>query len=744
MFPFLLEQFITIEPYINKGNYLDALKRITELRKKLELDSNEALTVKLLETYLLILSGQKVTALQLAEECLELGRKLQSNRDIIFALLLKAETIRYSNKFIGAEALRHPTIYSEITPEEIPRYSKLIIECKEMFNQIQPDETFEYLLMDAWVKRAQALLYRIEKQNDSCFSNLKQNLKILQEINNKEGIASTLQSLALAFGIKGDIPKEIDYLQQSLILYREIGFQSEVANLLLRIGVLLFHYLSKPKEGFKYLNEAYELSKSLEDQSGVAVTLSFIGNMYTWVGELDRALKLLQQSLILSERIRNTESLAFTLNNIGWNYHIRGELNLALESLNRSLSLSREKQYPWIQVWNLSNIGFVYRAKNEFDKACGYYSHGISISEDIGDYLSVSWGLYQVIKLNIDTNSIASTKKQLERLRLLSERYSVKLISQMYRNGLGMLLKRSPRIRDKAKAQEYFDQVAEEDVEALEVTADAMLNQCELLLLEFNISNDEQVFKDVRKLTNELLEIAEEQNSYLLLSETYLLKAELAVIQGDIKSARYCFGQAHMIAEEKGLNRLALSISREYDAFLDKVGHSTNEVEKSNQKPPEFGKVTNLLDKMSTQTIVAVSDPPAIEDSIMLFIISEGGITLFSHFFKPHGAGAIKGPLIGSFLSAIEAFSKEVFSSSIERLTLGDHRLIMNISDSLTFAYVYFGESYTAIKRLRKFILTLQMNSDLWRALKNKVNTGILLTSDEEAIILNVIQNIFQ
>ncbi|WP_455143150.1 tetratricopeptide repeat protein [Candidatus Hodarchaeum mangrovi] len=742
MFPFLSEKSKPIKYYIDKGNYSDALNRLIELKGKLELDSKELLNFKLLETYLSILSGQKITALQLAEESLELGRDLQLDKGIFFALILKAEAVRHSSRFIGAEALRHPTVYSEITPEEIPHYSKLIAESEGIFNEIQPDETLEYLLMEAWLKKAQALLSRIKKQSDNCFLNLNHCLKIFEEIDNREGIASTLQSIALAFGIKGEIPKEIEYLQQSLKIYRELGIHSEIANLLLRIGVLLFHYMSKPKEGFKFLNEAYELSESLNDQSGAAVTLSFIGNMYTWLGELDRALKLLQRSLILSERIGNTESLAFTLNNIGWNYHIRGELNLALESLNRGVSLSREKQYPWIQVWNLSNIGFVYRAKNEFDTACGYYSHGISISEDIGDYLAMSWGLYQVIKLTIDTNSIVNTKKHLERLRTLSERYSIKLISQMYRNGLGMLLKRSPRIRDKAKAQEYFDQVTAEDIEAVEVTADAMLNRCELLLLEFDISDDEQVFKDVRKLTNELLELAEEQNSHMLLSETYLLKAELSVLQGDVKAARHSFAQAQMIAEEKGLHKLALSISREYDAFIDKIGQSSYVDEKSDQEAPELGKVTNLLDKMSTQSIIAVSDPPAIEDSIMLLIITEGGITIFSHFFK--SKGLIKGPLVGSFLSAIEAFSKEVFSSSIERLTLGDYRLIINNSDSLTFAYVYLGESYTAIKRLKKFILTLQMNSDLWKALKNKVNTGMLLTSDEEAIIFNVIQSAYQ
>jgi len=239
----------------------------------------------------------------------------------------------------------------------------------------------------------------------------------------------------------------------------------------------------------------------------------------------------------------------------------------------------------------------------------------------------------------------------------------------------------------------------------------------------------------------DLLELAEEQNSHILLSETYLLKAELSALQGDIKSARHCFGRAQMIAEEKGLHKLALSISREYDAFVDKIGQSSDTDEKSDQEPLELGKVTNLLDRMSTQSIAAVSDPPAIEDSIMLLIITEGGITIFSHFFK--SKGVIKGPLVGSFLSAIEAFSKEVFSSSIERLTLGDHRLIINISENLTFAYVYLGESYTAIKRLKKFILMLQMNSDLWKALKNKVNTGMLLTSDEEAIILNAVQNTF-
>jgi len=728
---------------IAKNQYSDALSELEEQEKKIEVDTENFLQLKLLQINLLILVGDVEKALEYADKAVSLSIRYPSSTFIFDALILKAEALRNRGRNLGVEAIRHPSKYSEISPENLSEFEALNRKCETEFNKISEISSHDHLLRKAWLYRHKGILLRTECKFEKSIQLLNNSLDIFKKQNLVEGLAEGYSSIALTYGIMGKIEKEIAYLKKSLDCYKSIGIKREVIGVLLRLGSLMFHYQSETKLGLEYIHQSYNLSKEIEDESGIAASLGYLGNHCTWLGQLDRGLSFLQRSFLLSEKIGYMENLAFTLNNLGWNYHIRGELSLALESLEKSLKISREKQYPWILVWTLTNIGFCLQTQGKFNDACGFYTQSIMVSEEIDDYLALSWGIYQVIKLNIDTKTPQDTIKQIERLKMLYSRCKIELMHQMYRVAHGMLLKNSPRLKDKAQALEYFSQVANEKVESLEVTADAMINQCELFLFEYKNSESSDVLADIQNLTNRLLDISEAQNSHSLLSETYMLKAELALLQQEINSAREYITKAQSIAEEKGLKKLALAISREHDKFLGLIGQVEKSevpiVKKSTQL--EIGEIKDLLDRMTTRNMVAVTEATP-EDPIMLLIIVEGGMTLFTHTFTSNEY--VKGQLIGSFLSAIESFSQEVFSSPIERATLGEYRLVTKTQGLLSFTYVYKGESYSAIKRVKKFITIMQMNKALWNDLENKTNTGALLNTDEQDILLNILDKTFK
>lgn len=728
---------------IAKGQYSDALTELEEQEKKIKVETKNFLQLKLLQINLLILIGDVEKASEYADTAVSLSIRYPSSTFIFDALILKAETLRNRGRNLGAEAIRHPSKYSEISPENLSEFETLIRKCETELNKINEISSHDHLLRKAWLSRYQGILLRTECKFEESIQLLNNSLDLFTKLNVIEGLAGCYSSIALTYGIMGQIKKEIDYLKKSLECYKNIGIKREIIGILLRLGSLMFHYQSETKLGLDYIYQSYNLSQEIGDESGIAVALGYLGNHCTWLGQLDRGLNFLQRSFILSEKIGYMENLAFTLNNLGWNYHIRGELSLAFESLEKSLKISREKQYPWILVWTLTNIGFCLQTQGKFNDACGYYTQSIMVSEEIDDYLALSWGIYQVIKLNLDIKTPQDTIKQIERLKMLSLRCKIKLMHQMYRVAHGMLLKNSPRLKDKAQALEYFSQVANEKVESLEITADALINQCELFLFEYKNSESSDVLTDIQNLTNRLLDISEEQNSHSLLSETYMLKAELALLQQEINPAREYITKAQSIAEEKGLKKLALAISREHDKFLGLIGQvkGTEEptLKKANQL--EIGEIKDLLDRMTTRNMVAVTEATP-EDPIMLLVIVEGGMTLFTHTFTSNEY--VKGQLIGSFLSAIESFSQEVFSSPIERATLGEYRLVIKTQGLLSFSYVFKGESYSAIKRVKKFITILQMNKTLWNALENKTNTGALLNTDEQDVLLDILDKTFK
>ena len=209
----------------------------------------------------------------------------------------------------------------------------------------------------------------------------------------------------------------------------------------------------------------------------------------------------------------------------------------------------------------------------------------------------------------------------------------------------------------------------------------------------------------------------------------------------DIPLAKRLIDQAQTIGEEKGLQKLAIAISREYDAIMDQI--NTFDIETGNleiHSEIEIEKVENLLDRMTTQSIAAVSRVVP-EKPELLLIITEGGMTLFTYHFNSENN--FKSQLVGGFLSAIESFSKEIFSSSIERVNLGEYRLIFHSYLFLTFAYVFKGESYSAIKKMKTLTSSLESVDAIWNSFKENVNTGKLLSDKEESVIIEFIQKIF-
>ncbi len=740
MFPFITGQTKNLEALLAQGNIDQALKLLEKEIILSNENTHRFRSLSLLKVYLLLLNNSANSANQLAQELHLSISKSKKSVLVCDVLILKAEALRALGNFSGSEALRHPTVYMEILPEHLPGYKNIISSYEKQVKEFSNQDKSVQNMRLAWLLSSKGIIFMTQNKVETAFEALSESLDLFNLIGDMEGKARVLKILGSLHGVMGKIHEEIHYLERSREIYQKLNFQREVGCLTLRIGILNYNYLSKTKRGLELILESLTLFEKIEDKQGLAVALNFLGNLYTWLGELDRGLKFLQRSMFSSERLGNMENLALTLNNIGWNHHTRGELDLALESLNQSLTLSREKQFPWILVWVLSNIGFVNQAKSDFDTACGFYTQSITVSDDINDYLACSWSLYHVVKLTLDTHS-PNTLSHIKRLEKISMKYQLTLMDQMHRVSEALVLKKSNRLKDKARAQEFLENVANEQVQALEVTADAIINLCDILLFEYKISADTTVLRELEELSDRFLIIAEEQNSHSLLSEGYLLKSEIALLLGDISLAKRLIDQAQTIAEEKGLQKLAIAISREYDTIVDQI--TTFDIETGNletRSELEIEKVESLLDRMTTQNIAAVSTAIP-EKPEMLLIISEGGMTLFTHHFNP--TKRIKSQLVGGFLSAIEAFGNEIFSSSIERLNLGEFRLILHPHLFLTFAYVFKGESYSAIKKIKKLISSMESEEKIWKSIEDNAKTGKLFTKKEEGIVVELLQESF-
>ena len=112
----------------------------------------------------------------------------------------------------------------------------------------------------------------------------------------------------------------------------------------------------------------------------------------------------------------------------------------------------------------------------------------------------------------------------------------------------------------------------------------------------------------------------------------------------------------------------------------------------------QLASLNGVLGRMKGKGAVG---PPKVtkEKPILLLIMSKDGIP---HFSYPFQENIDFEPLFSSFLSAFNSFGSELFSSesSIERINIGEHRILVNHIENLIVCYVIKGQSFLAKRKL--------------------------------------------
>ncbi|MFX0064808.1 MAG: hypothetical protein ACFFC7_21750, partial [Candidatus Hermodarchaeota archaeon] len=191
--------------------------------------------------------------------------------------------------------------------------------------------------------------------------------------------------------------------------------------------------------------------------------------------------------------------------------------------------------------------------------------------EGIGNNLHTSLPLFNLVQLSVLIESREQTHSYLQQLQKINNKEDNKHIRQRYLVANALVLKRSSRLRDRSKAEELFEQVAEEEVIDLELTVIALLNLCDILIDELRLSGSSEVLGEVQAHVSQLFNIAKEQHSYWLLVEIYLLKSKLALLELDMQGAQRLLEQAQFTALERGLYHLLIKVLSEQDKFHSQI-----------------------------------------------------------------------------------------------------------------------------------------------------------------------------
>jgi len=487
---------------------------------------------------------------------------------------------------------------------------------------------------------------------------------------------------------KGDIELAQKCMKWTIGLQKELGITPQIILAHITMAMIMNFAKSEFNLALEYIKKAMSLAVEIKNHFWIALSHLEFGNIYGDIGEFDLSIEHSTKSLIIFKKINSKKWIATLLNNIGYTKGIIGEYDLALEYLEQSLNL-------YEQVASMAIEG------------C----------------------LDSLIFVSLEKGDIVRAKQYFQRLEILYNQKKDRNIRLLYLYNKALISKLSSRIRDKAKAEELFKQVIEKEPFNFGITIQALIHLCDLLLMELRINSNIEVIDEINHYIAQLLIIAENSHSYLVLCETYILQSKLALLNLDMKAARRLLTKAQKIAESYGIRRLALKISNEHDELLKQLSLWDN-LKESKAPLAERMKLARLNEQMEGMIKKRAIKIPKIpeETPVLLLIISEGGTPLFSQSFVEDQT--FEDHLFGGFLSAINSFVGEMFSEGLDRAIFGEHTLIMISVSPFFMCYVFKGQSYSAQHRIKSFTNEIQSNKDVWDTFEKfyKLNMEIQLS----------------
>jgi len=658
----------------------ETLEIIENIEKSESLSPKDQLSALLIKGSVYLYKGHTRKALRTYEVSYQMSQELGLVSESVSALIGKANIT-----FMGDQ----------------DKASTYVLDAEKRLKTLADDPSIgmlrrNLLLIKSWIFDSKGNYNEAAESAEEC-------LRLTEEekLGNQLDLAWIFLLLGYINMNQGNRTQALAFAMKSLELNKELNHAVAIADdysLIARI-----YYSEGDYDQVKQYCKQILAIKEITGESRLSA-LVHLSAIYVMQGKHIRGIKYRQQAVALTEKIHFTHSLIENLNYLAYSYKVIGKFSLAVESHERALKLSEKEDLISHIIHSLCLLTLTYIDEGSREKANQYFSR---LSE-----------LYNQTKEEGDIN-----------------------ISFWYLVAKAYMMKTSTRIRDRMEAQALYKEILDVALDKIDIIV-FMGNLCDLLLEELSLSNDPEILDEITPLIDKSLEMAEERRNYHWLAETKLLQAKLALIQTDVEEARRLMVEAQRIADLHGLNLLARGISSEHDKLLEQI-EVWNKFKK--EEAPLGGRVRlasteGVLERMQGKR--AIKPPELVdEEPILLMIIAEGGVLIFSYPFSEEWK--FDDELFGGFLTAFNSISDEIFSEGLDRVKFGKQTVLMEQLADFSICYLFKGQTYIAQQKLTKFTEEVQNNKSLWQSLEHHYRTSQVLELKDSPQLESLITELF-
>jgi predicted ATPase/DNA-binding XRE family transcriptional regulator len=227
---------------------------------------------------------------------------------------------------------------------------------------------------------------------------LEQSLLLFREVGDKFGIAECLMGLAVNATYVDDFNQAAILGEEHLALRREIGDQDGIAIALIVLGNLAFRQ-EDYQRAITLFEEGLAIFRKVGNKGGISRSLVFFGDVFLWQGDYERASKIYEETLAFAQQVGDRSAIARYYFRMGFIVWFQGNYVRATQMIEDGLPVFRELGQHWYVAVSLHTLGGIALAQADYERAAEWYEAELTFSQQKQIEMSLIFALYGLGKV---------------------------------------------------------------------------------------------------------------------------------------------------------------------------------------------------------------------------------------------------------------------------------------------------------------------------------------------------------
>ncbi|MER3445529.1 MAG: hypothetical protein C4291_01240 [Candidatus Dadabacteria bacterium] len=228
----------------------------------------------------------------------------------------------------------------------------------------------------------------------------------------------------------------LSYYDRSLEINRILNNKPGLVNNYSYIGKV-YTEIGEYEKGIEYFEKALKVQEELNDKSGISHNLNNMANLCSYLGNYQESIRLLNRALKISEEIKDPFQTAKTLINLGTiNFRLRN-YQTSIEYLDRAFKIADSTKEENLKAYALNLIGVVNRSQGNYERALDNYKRALKINKKLGLKPEIAMNLSIIGELYKELGRYDEALKYLKQSLDISESLNDRLITAANLNYIG-------------------------------------------------------------------------------------------------------------------------------------------------------------------------------------------------------------------------------------------------------------------------------------------------------------------